>query len=136
MENSVVRDAVMNYEGLEAFVDKYLIYDHTAYAGGYVSRKYPGYVERYYGKYGFGIRIHTACWISSRYHHVFYYVVPGSKDKEFKSLYRKLKEGRYDLEDVYTFLTLLGEKFDEKSEMWYKFCNIVPFFGFKIGGEE
>lgn len=63
MENSVVRDAVVNYEGLEAFVDKYLKYDHSAYMRGYVSRKYPGYVERYFGKYGFGIRIHTACYI-------------------------------------------------------------------------
>lgn len=133
MENSAVRDAVVEYEGLEAFCDKYLKYDHCAYARGYVSRKYHGYVERYFGKFGFGIRVHTACWISSRYHHVLYYVVPCSKDKEFKSLYRKLKEGCYDLEDVYAFMLLLGEQFNENSEMWDKFCNIAPFFGFKIG---
>ena len=134
MENSAVRDAVVNYEGLEAFADKYLKYDHSAYMGGYVSRRYPGYVDQYFGKYGFGFRVHTACWVSSRYHHVCYYVVPGSERTEFKKLYKRLREGCYDLEDVFEFLMLLGERFDEKFEMWDKFCNIAPFFGFIIGG--
>lgn len=48
---------------------------HTSYARGYVSRKDNTYIkENYKGRFGEGYKVYTACYCSTSYCYVSYYV--------------------------------------------------------------
>lgn len=50
-------------------------YHHTSLAVGYVSRKNDTVIiEEYSGRFGNGYKVHRACWQSTNYHFVSYYI--------------------------------------------------------------
>lgn len=51
-----------------------LVYHHTSYCRGYVSRKTDGYAVPYGGRFGKGVAVHIPCYHSTRYHLVQYWV--------------------------------------------------------------
>jgi len=65
----------MDYKNLAKLIlDGKVTLRKESYARGYISRKSDGIVEEYTGRYGKGYKLHIPCYISTRYHFVYYYI--------------------------------------------------------------
>ena len=103
-----------------------LVFHHMAWGRGYVSRRSSGYVEKYNGRFGIGVKLHSPCFYSTVYHYVDYYIFPGITLEDVKKL-----EDDYDWSDYHDFMAKIGVEGCE-IEMWSIFCDIAEVIGVKV----